>query len=90
MREIKWTKIKPKRFKEDCLLLTATFLFSVWHYDLFEIKRTEGDDEAGWYWGIFAHGEEWGDYADLAANKYCLFPALKNKKLNTNKENEGV
>lgn len=82
----KWSKVKPK-FKEDCVLITANWFKwdgGYWDYTLFEIKRTEGyndNDEPTWYWGIYERGgDEWGDLADLKADKYLLLPLLKNNK----------
>jgi len=84
MQTIKWTNSKPKRFKEDCLLLTADLVGGFWNYTLFEIRKTDGynDNDEPFkfeYWGVFDHDDEWGNYADLKANKYSIFPALKIK-----------
>lgn len=82
-----FTNKKPKRFNGNCLLLTATWieghLASYWSYNLYEIAKTEGyndKEEPCWYWGIFSDGEEWGDYADITADKYSIIPVLKDKK----------
>jgi hypothetical protein len=33
--------------------------------------------EQCWYWGIFtAEGDEWGNYSDLVAEKYCVIEPL--------------
>jgi hypothetical protein len=76
-----WTTVKPKRFKEDCLLLTASWI-DYWDYTLFEIKRTfdyDDNDKQIWYWGIFKDCDEWGDYVDLKADRYRILPMLKIK-----------
>lgn len=74
---LNWSKKKPKADKE-CLLLVATFIGGRWDYTLYQILKTEFEDK--WYWGIFtADGDEWGDYSDLTAERYCRMKLLKNK-----------
>lgn len=75
-----WVNEKPK-FKEDCVLIAATkYKNKDWDYKLYEIKKSDGEDEDGndaWYWGIFCDdGEEWGDLADLNADKYLVLKPL--------------
>jgi|GEM_PF-5085991 hypothetical protein len=73
-----WITKKPKTFKEDCLLLTASRINKKEPYDYtcFEIIKIDSGD--GWYWGIFTlDHDEWGDYKDLEAQKYCILTMLK-------------
>lgn len=78
MKELKWTKKKPKfttRSKE-CLLIAATKFNKGWDYHLYQIKKT--DDGEKWYWGIFTNdGDEWGEYSDLQAQRYAIVKPLK-------------
>lgn len=67
-----WADEKPELNKE-CLLLTATF-YKTWEYKLFEIYKVEFDGE--WYWAISLDGDEWGDIADLKADKYLVLSQL--------------
>ena len=76
---LRWTKRKPKLSKE-CLLIAATLIDRKWDYALFQILKIDYADK--WYWGICtADGDEWGDYTDLKADKYCeMKPLSENKK----------
>jgi len=75
-----WLTEKPE-FTEDCLLLTATnWRGEDWSYCVFEITKTDCYDGSGWYWGIFNDGEEWGDIADLKADKYKILPSINKKE----------
>jgi hypothetical protein len=77
MNKLQWTKTKPKP-TQNLLILTGTLCSDKWEYQLFEIDKTDLED--GWYWGIFTpDGDEWGAYADLSADKYCLIKPLKSK-----------
>lgn len=71
---IKWTS-KPKLNKR-CLIICASFINGKWEYQLFQVHKTEGfnnKEEPIWYWGVFCgDGEEWGEYKDLKADKYCV------------------
>jgi hypothetical protein len=71
--------------QERVLLLVAAFIRGRWEYGLFQILKTDGENEAGeqcWYWGIFTpEGDEWGDYSDLVAHLYCVLKALSNKNI---------
>lgn len=72
-----WVSVKPE-FKEDCILITATWIggrINHWLYMQFEINKTDSDE--GWYWGIFQEGDEWGDIADLKADLYLSIPTLQ-------------
>jgi hypothetical protein len=80
---LRWTKKKPIRWKE-CILLTATWMNythpGYWDYTLFTVKLDLGENSEGenaWYWAIFKDDDEWGDLADLKADKYCILPLLK-------------
>ena len=84
MNKLRWTKVKPKNWKE-CLLITGTWMNCThpgyWDYKFFTIKKEIGEDNegnAGWYWAIFKDDEEWGDLADLKADKYAIVSPLKN------------
>lgn len=74
-----WSKKKPKLTKE-CLLLVATLIRGEWGYEVFKILKKDVENKAGeqcWYWGIFtAEGDEWGNYSDLVAEKYCVIEPL--------------
>ena len=75
---LQWSKRKPKPSKE-CLLLVATFIVGRWDYTLFQIMKTDFEDK--WYWGLFtADGDEWGDYSDLTADRYCVMKPLGGSK----------
>jgi hypothetical protein len=42
-----------------------------WEYSLFEIKKVVVEND--FYFGIFDKwNDEWGDYEDLTAERYCL------------------
>ncbi len=70
-----WTKRKPK-FTKECLLIVASKFAKQWEYQIFKILKTGNED--GWYWGWFTgDGEEYGDIADLKAEKYLVLPLLK-------------
>jgi hypothetical protein len=82
--KLNWKTTKPKRWTE-CILITATWMNygepHYWDYSLFTIQKVDGyndKDEPAWYWGIFKDGDEWGDIADLTADKYLILLPLKN------------
>jgi hypothetical protein len=80
MKHFEWQKHKPE-FTEECLLLIAKkWKDQPYEYDLFEIKKLDGENEDGsygWYWGLVCtDGAEWGDLADLAADQYFTMPLL--------------
>ena len=69
-----WSKRKPV-LEEECLLITARKINSDYEYSLFEIM--ELDCEGEWYYGLVdQNGCEWGDYEDLAAERYLTMPKL--------------
>lgn len=78
LQKLKWTKVKPKFHdnSEECLLIAAAKIGNVWEYTMYEMKKLNGENEKGeegWYWGIIDQdGDEWGDYDDLLAQKYCI------------------
>jgi hypothetical protein len=77
MNKVKWTTKKPKADRE-CILVVATVCYKQVEYTVYKILKTDFED--GWYWGIFTgDGEEWGDYDDLKAAKYCRIGLLKPK-----------
>lgn len=62
-----WTTEKPD-FDQECLLITAVFLRRKWYYDTYMV---EWSDDV--YWMISTmDGQEWGDIADLSADKYYV------------------
>lgn len=74
-----WSKEKPT-FKEDCILLTASWWKDHWETKSFDIYQADGEDEngnPGWYWSVLQDGEECGDIEDLQADLYRVisFPA---------------
>lgn len=71
-----WQYTKPE-FTEECILITASKVRGKWHYNFWLIEKLD-DMEENWYWGILCpDGEEWGDLADLEAEKYLVIPMLK-------------
>ena len=79
MCSLRWSERKPKLSKE-CLLIIATLIDRKWDYALFQIIKIDFEDK--WYWGICTtDGDEWGNYSDLKADKYCEMKLLGvNKK----------
>lgn len=80
-----WVRYKPK-FKEECLMLTASKHKNEWFYNAWWIREVDGDD-GGWYWGLCTiDGEEWGDVNDLSADLYKIInipsKSIKNKNGN--------
>lgn len=74
---LNWTKEKPifDNNSAGCLLLVASKCRAEWDYTLFEMRKI--DFEENWYWGILnEYGDEYGDYADLEAQLYCILPLL--------------
>jgi hypothetical protein len=70
-----WLTEKPKIDKE-CIVITAHKWNNRWTYTLYTVEKVDG--EGGWYWGLIAEdGAEWGDIADLAAEKYLILEPLK-------------
>lgn len=71
-----WQYLKPD-FIEECILITASKIKDEWHYNFFMIEKLD-DMNNNWYWGILdTYGEEWGDLADLEAEKYLVIPKLE-------------
>jgi len=73
-----WVTEKPD-FKENCIIITASFYADQWSYSMFTTDLVDGvndKDESAFYVGLFSDGDEWGDIADLSADKYLVLPAL--------------
>ena len=71
-----WLTEKPV-FTTDCILLTAVFINKEWEYQSFLKKWALGENEKGekaWYISVcdLKDGEEWGDIADLQADRYKI------------------
>lgn len=65
-----WTTVKPE-FNKECLLICACYLPGGWEYITWWIKKLISDDV--WYWGLCnTEGEEYGDIADLKADRYLV------------------
>lgn len=65
-----WLTEKPE-FKENCILLTATFIRDEWSYNSWLIEKINHGE--GWYWGWMSlDGDEYGDLADLKAGRYKI------------------
>lgn len=86
-----WTKEKPE-FTEECLLITASHYTRnnepiVWNFSVWQIKKLDGEDDAGnpaWYWGwLNGEGEEYGDLADLHAQMYLVLPLNPDESIST-------
>jgi hypothetical protein len=77
-----WTDTKPQEW-EDCTLVCASFIKarseSYWHYNMYQILYTHSDE--GWYWAVFQDETEWGDLADLQADKYIMLPPLPHPQI---------
>lgn len=70
-----WVTQKPE-FKEECLVIIASYSKYGWEYATFQIKNVDGED--GQYLGLLTgDGDEWGDIEDMAADKYFVMPLLK-------------
>ena len=69
---MEWTTTKPD-FKEECVLVTAQMVQGHWEYDAWIIEKinSDGGSYMGWLTG---DGEEYGDLADLTADKYLILP----------------
>jgi len=80
MTSLNWKSKKPK-FKQDCLLVTASWRSwsknPVWEYQFFEIVRTNCESGEGWYWGIISDDQEWGDIDNLNADYYAIIQPRK-------------
>jgi hypothetical protein len=71
----KWISEKPE-FKDECIVIAASLFRNEWSYTLFQVKKVDGDD--GWYLGwLTGDGDEYGDLADLHADKYLILPLLQ-------------
>lgn len=69
---MKWTTDRPD-FEEECVLVTAVQSNGFWEYNVWQIEKVSGPD--GWYMGwLTGDGEEYGDLADLTADKYLILP----------------
>lgn len=67
-----WTTEKPD-FKEECVLVTATKVAGYWEYTSCIIEKVYTD--GSWYMGwLTGDGVEYGDLADLTADKYLILP----------------
>lgn len=73
--EEEWVSEKPK-IKDDCALLTATWVGSFYEFKNWEIKFLLGEYENGepaWYWAVLdTDGDEFCNLEDLAANWYKI------------------
>jgi len=79
---MKWQKEKPD-FKDECLVICANKIKEIWHYNLFEIRLLESENESSYYYmGWLEDGEEVGDLADMEAQLYLVIPLLPEKKIN--------
>ncbi len=65
-----WLSNKPD-FKEECVLVTASFIRGHWEYTTYIIEKINTPE--GWYMGwLTGEGEEYGDLADLQADRYLI------------------
>lgn len=73
--KLKWTTKKPD-FKDECLVICASRIRKHWEYSIFTIEWVESEDGRylGWLTG---DGDEYGDLADMQAQKYLVLPLLK-------------
>jgi len=75
-----WLTGKPE-FTKDCILLTATEIRGKWEYNSCMIIKIDSEDDNGnevWYWGwCNMDGEEYGDIADMSADKYKIISLIK-------------
>lgn len=81
---LRWTSKKPK-FDAECIVICGhKYKNEEWEYNLYTIKKTDGENEAGeqcWYWGWFtASGDEHGDLADMRADIYYVMPLVSGSK----------
>lgn len=75
----KWVSEKPD-FKEECIVLTATWIQNDWEYNAYLIKRIDTvTNEDGFYLGwCTLDGEEYGDLNDLHADLYQVQSLIPN------------
>jgi len=90
--EGEWQTEKPI-FREDCILITSTFLNNQWEYKSWLIIRNKDLQYTMW---CEMDGEEYGDIADLKADRYKVVPFIdasdkpKTEPPYTNKDVQGV
>lgn len=69
---MEWSFLKPD-LTEECVLVTATKIKDHWDYNIWCIEKINCD--GSWYMGwLTGDGEEYGDLADLQADKYLILP----------------
>jgi hypothetical protein len=69
---MEWSTVKPD-FKEECILVTAALVSGHWEFDAWIIEWANHGDGPYLAW-LTGDGEEYGDLADLAADKYLILP----------------
>ncbi|MES2428266.1 MAG: hypothetical protein V4560_14900 [Bacteroidota bacterium] len=74
-----WQNIKPE-FNKECFLMTETLYGTNKEYRTWWIKKLCTPVDEQWYWGwLELDGEEYGDIADLKADRYLVIelPEIK-------------
>ena len=66
---MEWTTTKPT---EPCVFVAASETRVGWQHDVYEIRWVDDGEES--YLVLFNNMDEWGDLADLTADKYLILP----------------